>query len=260
MTIELNSCRAGAVLNASAALLLSTAAMVAGAAPIAVEYTGVISYLSSADCLTLTNGNCTAWDHTSVATSDFVDGRSVAVGSAFVGGFTYESTAPLTAMSSDGFQAIHLNSVYGAYFQSDEISLPSALLPLTSGSFSVVNDRPTSYPQFLFDSFYVSNWFSQGEWFSSLNFHLQDNTGTAFDSFDVPQTLDFSVFNANAFSLGFLRRSDGNQLQLIGDLTSVRISPVPEPSSVLLLLTGLGILLGSTYRKNKRGTRIARIG
>lgn len=247
MTIELNPYRAGAMLKASAALLLSTAAMVVGAVPITVEYSGVVSRLWTADCLAQANGSCTTWANTDVSSSDFVDGRNVAVGSSFVGRFTYESTAPITAISSDGFQAVHLDSVYETYFQSGELALPSSLLPQTDGSFSVINNRP-SFGGYR-DSFFVNSWFNQANWFASLSISLQDSTASVFDSFDVPQTLDFADFNAHVFSVGFLRRSDGDQLQLRGNLTSVRVSPVPEPSSVALLLAGLGVLGGSIYRK-----------
>lgn len=247
MNIELNPRRAGAMLKAGAAFLLTTAAMVAGAAPITVEYSGVVSRLWTADCVAQTNGSCTAWTNTDVSSSDFVDGRNVAVGSSFTGRFTYESTAPVAAISSDGFQAVHLDSVLGSHFQAGELLLPSLLLPFYEGSFSVVNNRTFYSPPI--DSFFVSSWFSSEDWFASLNLSLIDNTAAVFDTFDVPKTLNFGDFDANVLSLGFVRRSDGDQLQLEGSLTSMRMFSVPEPSSVALLLAAIGCLVSATYRK-----------
>lgn len=249
MAIELNTLRTGAMLKASAALLLSTTVMTGVAAPITVEYTGVISRLWTADCVAQTNGNCTGWTNTDVSSSDFVDGRNVAVGSSFAGRFTYESTAPVTAISSDGSNAMHFNSVSGVYFQTGALSLPSTLLPFYQGNFSVVNNRALySAP---IDSFYVSSWFSEGDWFASLNLSLIDNTAAVFNTLDVPKTLNFGDYDADIFSLGFVRRSDSDQLQLEGSLTSMRMFSVPEPSSGALLLATVGVLLGSTYRKRQ---------
>ena len=230
-------------------MLLSTAAMVVGAVPITVEYSGVVSRLWTADCVAQTNGNCTAWDNTDVSSSDFVDGRNVAIGSSFTGRFTYDSTAPVTAISADGANAMHFDSVSGVYFQTGELSLPSVLLPFYQGNFSVVNDRAFYAPPI--DSFFVSSWFSEGDWFASLNLSLIDNTASVFNTLDVPQTLDFGAFDANIFSLGFLRRADGDQLQLEGRLTSMQMLSVPEPGSVALLLAALAAFVGSTYRKRQ---------
>lgn len=249
MNIELNPRRAGAMLNASVALLLSTAAMAVGAAPITVEYTGVVSRLWTADCVAQTNGNCTGWNSTDVSSSDFFDGRSVAVGGSFAGRFTYESTAPVSAISADGANAMHFDSVSGVQFQTGELSLPSVLLPFYRGSFSVVNDQVFYSPPI--DSFFVSSWFNSGGWFADLSLSLIDNTAAVFDTFDVPQTLDFGDFDANVLTLGFVRRADGDQLQLEGRLNSMRMFSVPEPSSVVLLLAALAGLVGATYRKRQ---------
>lgn len=211
------------------------------AVPVTVAYSGVVSRLMYANCVSFNAGSCSAWDFTSPLSSDFADGRNVEVGNTFAGGFAYESAAPLTAMSSDGFQAVHLNSVHDAHFQSNELALPTAALPSAGlGSFSVVNNRPIASS--VFDSFYVNSVFSGGGWFASVEFHLQDSTGAAWSSFDVPLSLDFSSFNGNVFYVAFLRRSDGDQLHVHGDLTSVAFSSpvgVPEPASITLLLIGL---------------------
>ena len=221
------------------AILLSLACCLpAHAEDIRVEYTGVVSRLSYADCQTLVNGSCTAWSFTSIQSSDFFDGNAVSVGNQFSGSFVYDTSAPLTAISSDGFQAVHLNAVSEAIFQAGALSVPAPLLPNSgAGSYSIVNDRNG------YDSFYVNNTYSLNDWFASVNFHLQDSTGSVFSNFDVPASLDFAAFNANAFNVGLLRRSDGDQVQLFGDLRSATFTAaVPEPSSFAYLIAG-GLLL-----------------
>jgi|GEM_PF-4818960 len=232
-------------------------ALPALAIPVTVEYTGSISRINYADCQNLVNGGCTSWVHTSVQSSNFVDGRQVEVGNSVVGGFTYDSEAALTAMSSDGFQAIHLRSVFGTSFQSNQISLPTALTPSVGpGSFSIVNDRPIG--SYTVDSFYVSNWFSQGDWFATFNFHLIDLTGLIFDSFAVPLSLELSDMTSSSMNVGFLRRSDGDQLQLYVDLTSINFSlpnEVPEPGTWALVLIGFAAVTG-TYSRARRPRQV----
>lgn len=221
------------------ALVIAAISVPASANLIEVRFEAELKSMYYADCQTYASyGSCNSWTNTQLSASDFLDGQTVAIGQRITGNYIYDSTAPLSGISSDGAQAVHLNGVPSAGVSVGQASLPAAwLTQVSSGSFSVINNRGT------YDSFFLQGLFSQGDWFAISNLHLQDRTGKVFDDFSVPTALDFSAFNASVYSLAFLRRSDGDQLQISGQLQSVQfISSVPEPSSVTLALLGLVVL------------------
>lgn len=235
-------------MKAALALIIATLSLPASASPITLDYSGSVSSLTYADCQSYTSsGSCNAWNFTSLPNTDFVDGHFVSIGDTFSGTYVYDPAAPLTAISNDGHQAIHLNSIATASFSAGQLQLPGTYLPQAGlGSFSIVNDRNG------YDSFFLQSLFSGTDFFASVDLDLQDHTGRIFDSFDVPQTLNFTDFNANVFHVGMLRRSDGDQVLLYGALTSVSIaSPIPEPKTPLLMLLGL-VLIGLILRRNSR--------
>ncbi len=224
---------------------LLTLALVAAVPALAqatqVSYTGSVTSLTYADCTTFLNGGCTAWSFTPLQSTDFLAGQFIEVGQSFVGRFAYDESAPMTAVSADGYQAVFLNSVSQSAVATPTFSLPTASLPAAGlGSFSIVDGR------FGWDSFFVMQSFSQGDWFANLIFDLQDSTGTIFSGFDVPTRLDLSQFDFMTFQIGMLRRSDGDQVQLHGAIASVSV--VPEPGTLALLLTGAALLAHQTRR------------
>lgn len=230
-------------------LLVGLAMMVtlpALAQQIHVMYEGTVRSMTYADCTSFANSYCSAWSFTQIPTASFPPGQQASVGDKFAGGFTYDAAAPLTAMSDDGFQAVHLNAITQARFSTSTFHLPNAgLLISSAGSFSVVDNRNG------YDSFYLEQGFSEGNWFAHVNFHLQDSTGKAFTGFSVPTHLTLDQFNANVFSIGIVRLSDGDQVQLHGTLTGLTFAAaVPEPSSAALLVTGGALLLTARRRRH----------
>lgn len=225
---------------------LLLAAMLVLALPVSAQnielnYSGSVTELVYADCQSLSAfGSCNSWSFASLSETNFLNGLSISVGDEFIGQFIYDTSAPRTAISNDGYQAIHLNGVTSSSLQIGDISLPATWLPYTkSGSYSIINDRNG------YDAFYLQGIYSGTDWFTSTNLSLQDSSGTVYSGFDVPHSIDYSRFNANIFNLGFLRRSDGDQVQLYGSLNSaVIVTPVPELESFALMMTGMVVLAG----------------
>lgn len=227
--------------------LLVAAALPLHAEMIRITYSGTVSSLTYADCTSLNNGSCDAWSFTPIASTNFIPSQQIAVGEGFSGSFIYD--ASVTAiMSDDGYQAIFLNSVPEALFQASNYLLPNSVLPMapTFGNFAVVDGRNGA------DVFQVGATYSKGDYFANMYLSMVDLTGTAISGFTAPTSLQMSQFGYNALQLGMLRRSDGDQVQLAGAVTSISFAPaaaaVPEPSTALLVLFGGALVLWAARR------------
>jgi hypothetical protein len=206
---------------------------------IPLDFSGSLNRVSYSDCLTYhSNGSCDSWSHSYPTSSSFFEGNEFAVGNSFSGSFVYDSDATYS-LSIDGFQAVHLGAISEYALQINGYNLPSYTLPLArNGSLSIVNDRNG------YDSFFVSQWFSGTDWFSSTYISLGDNTGQIYDSFDIPEEIDLNDFSYASFHISFLRRSDGDQLHLYGNVEDLQLATVSEPSSLFLFGAGcLGLFL-----------------
>ena len=206
---------------------------------IPADFSGSLNRVTYSDCLTYkSSGSCDSWSHSSPTSSSFFEGNEFAIGNSFSGSFVYNSDASYS-LSNDGFQAVHLGAVSDYSLQVNGYNLPSSTLPLAgNGSLSIVNDRNG------YDSFFVSQWFSGTDWFSSTYISLGDNTGQIYDNFDIPEEIDLNDFSYASFHISFLRRSDGDQLHLYGNVEDLQLVQVTEPSSLFLLGVGcVGLLL-----------------
>ena len=202
------------------------------------SYSGYLSSMFYADCLTYNSyGSCNSWDFEYPSNSSFFEGVNFFIGDTFSGRFTYDTEAILSGISSDGSQAIYLNAITDYSFSMGEYDIADNNIPKTTGSVSIVNNRGN------YDSFFTSQSFSSPDWFSSIIVDLQDNTGLVYDNFSIPEILNMDDFSFTNFDMAFLRKADGDQLHLNGRLTELTVTaPVPEPSTLLLLIVGIGAL------------------
>lgn len=218
----------------------------ARAALITYEFSGQLNRAFYADCQTYSSGsNCNSWLNTYPSTSSFFNGEDISLGDRFSGQFTYDTTASYW-LSSDGYQAVYLGAVPSYQLEVNGLLFPSLVLPMAfSGSLSIVDGRNGR------DSFFISQSLSGGDWFASTYISLQDRSGLVYNSFDIPNSVNLSDFGYRSFHMAFLRRSDGDQLHLYGDVTDLVRADVPEPNSLLLFLTSLFLVLARPTGKRK---------
>ena len=177
---------------------------------------------------------------------------SFAVSQSLTGSFTYESTSlPSSPGGGNYFTALTaLSFTVGTYSASFLGPLPP---PSQDLKISVIN-----LPGL--DIFNVSAVTTDGLTgppaagfaFSGFFFSLQDNTGTVFSSTALPTSLSLSSFDFPVFTLEFLDLDD-NEFAVEGTVTSLTLvpptgggnggnggaPPIPEPSTVVLLGSGL---------------------
>ena len=228
-------------------LSLSLASLGCGAADFKMQVLGSVSKLTYADCQTYAQaGYCTSWSFTNISSSDFVNGANIDVGERYTFDFTFTQQAPLSAISPDGFQAIYLNAISGQNFSAGSIVLPGTGLPTANiGAISVVNGRSgTDY------LLYQTVFGGMSDFSASLNLGFQDRTGNAVGSFNIPVSVSLGSFTETGISIGFIRSADKDQMTLEGNITSVFISPIPEPSVNAMLLFGIAVF--SFMRANRR--------
>jgi len=234
------------------ALLLVTLTGTAAATPVTVTYSGTVDRMTYADCTALNPSNsCTAWTFTAVSTSDFANGKTIAQGDAFSGSFTYDPSTPLGpfGISSDGHQASYLRAVTSAPLTIGAAVLPSSALPIavSGGSVAVVDGRNG------WDGFALLQSYSGPTFFANTGLFLWDTSGALFSGFAVPTAVAPALIDQTNFNVGFLRRSDGDQLQVWGNVIAFSFSSaVPEPSTTTLLVAGVALLWAGRRRRGVR--------
>jgi hypothetical protein len=91
--------------------------------------------------------------------------------------------------------------------------------------------------------------------FQNISLDLFDRTATAFNSSAIPSVLNLSNFYYANLNGGWLRQSDGNQFHFDATLTSLVTVPVPEPTTWLLMVFGLTLMLGFKFKSRTRHIR-----
>ena len=220
------------------ALLFAISPIFGYATIIDLNITGTITRLTYSDCQTYgAGGSCTSWTFTDIPYSTFVSGKNIAAGNVFTLSLQYDTASPLNSITPDGFQAIYFSSVGNQYFSAGEISLPGSGMPnVNKGSISIVDGRSGV------DYLGINSVFGGARVSASMNIGLQDRTGAVFTNFSIPASFRLAAFTETGMSIGFIRDSDKDILNVDGTFATLTTTAVPEPSSMLLILFGASAL------------------
>jgi len=198
------------------------------------NFSGTLDKIRQSDCI-----SC------ELASSDFYQGSEFSIGDSFKGNFQYETNSSYS-LSDDGFQATHLRAVTEHAFSIEENNFPSmSLQSESSGHLSIINDRVSIWKS---DSYFVTHLYRGTDWFMHTFVSLADNSGSIYNSFDIPTTFDTTDFSSMIFHVGFLRKSDSLQLHLDGNITNISVQPVPVPGSVWFFGSAIIGIIG-IYKK-----------
>ena len=186
-----------------------------------------------------------------IVTSSSMAGFLVSNGDIAHGKFSYVSAAPLTQYQPSTQTKGSWVTYQGAGTIDLTFDKSNTTVKTSSNSFQVANDASTFSGS---DIFFISGQATYSPIkFQQVSVSLYDSKGTVFISSSVPQTLPLSGFASHNIGYVFLRQSDGSQLHVSGQITSLSqeaTTVVPEPDTYAMLLTGLG-LMGFIVRRRK---------
>jgi hypothetical protein len=210
-------------------------------APLAVACALMVAATAQAAAATYT------FDGT-VSRSDIAE---IAIGDAFSGSFTFESSSSDLGSGIYDIDMVINASVHGYFF--------STTSPCdTCGGVSVVDNpagqgtdrfKVSSYLQYpIYAPVTGSSLGGLSNYFLSLT--LDDSTGTALSAQGLPSNLALSSFDSTEFNFAFLSGVSG--LYVTGPLSNLTLAysaPVPEASTSALLALGLGAVGVATRRR-----------
>lgn len=166
----------------------------------------------------------------------------LAVGDIISGSFSYDTTAADTAPSAlDG----NYDAVSGA---GESLSYVGGFT--VPKSFHRVTDGIGGFDQFRMAG--TVNTLGSGGIFQLMLIELVDLTGTAFTSDATPLSLDFADFDEGFFQIAFRTAQETRNNVAVGNLLSLSVQVVPEPSAILLFAAGATLLGGVGHRRRNR--------
>lgn len=236
------------------ALMLELYGGNAAANVLTFNYTGMIYMMFEHDGATQVN--------TTVQASNLL-GQTISDGSTFYGQLFYDTEMPLSQyfQPSAGGAGTYLIYVGGMLANPSTLTFDENQYAYQASPPSLAVQVANNAAVFTGDDlFNISTEASfSPSTYESMDVNLLDSSGTVFSDASVPLGLSLADFSYNGLHYAWLRKSDGEQFHVYGNLTSlslVRPSEVPEPGPLVLMMLGIavmGISMAKTkYRMRKR--------
>jgi len=236
--------------NLFAALLLSAVVIESSAAPVTFEFSAVISSLNYT--------NYDTGDQLSLSASS-VPGASVAIGDIFTGSLTYETNAAIPSHFpwipkhdpelAYGFpvkmgSATYVNERHDIVFNTDKGPNQSSMYV------TVINAAPGSGRSDKV-SFSPGSEYVQDE-YHHFSFNFYDRQALALSDLALPTDFNLSAFNDNTMVMFWHTGPESLYAQAsVTHFSLLSTSPVPEPTTGLMLLMGLG-LVACTHKARRK--------
>ncbi|MGD9943939.1 MAG: PEP-CTERM sorting domain-containing protein [Burkholderiaceae bacterium] len=183
--------------------------------------------------------------------------------STIIGVLTYDTDTPAinpgsttSRVYNDVFEPFSSFSVYGAdgtlLTQGASLAGASAQTTVTYGAANGVDVFNLNNSWATGDSFIVPAGGQNASPYQ-INFRLSDATGTTFDNGGLPTVLNLNSFDVARVGLQYRVGEPGAYTYATQTftLTSLVVSPVPEPQAYALMAAGLG-LVGAAVRRRSR--------
>jgi hypothetical protein len=208
----------------------------------------IVKYRFDAKVTSVTEYDPATGIYTDVGSSAFA-GADVTIGDTISGLFQYD-----TSVGPSDYQPTQAPGSLYRSFNSGAADAVSYLDWNTSLAFSstpelnwlgktFVQDSAPVPGSSTSDSLLLSRAATDGVFFNGATIWLNDLSGTAFGTADMPATLDLNAFQFASLNAGFLRVSDKAFMGFSAELSSLERADVPEPGSMALFaIAGAGLL------------------
>ena len=193
-----------------------------------------------------------------------MNGTFIVPGNTFHGTFTLDLSTPLASLNpasgnawyNPGFNwnataPVYQNAMSLTFDQSGYTSA-SETGPYSSSSISVTDKQPgAGYDSF---AFFPSGSSKPGA-YEYLSLFMFDSQGMLLTSTAIPHSFDLNAVDSTTITYSYLPRGSTKSLSVDGFLTSLTartVSPVPEPTTYLMLGLGLLVVGAASVRQHRR--------
>jgi hypothetical protein len=211
-------------------------------------HAGIVKYRFDATVTSVTEYDPVADLYTDVGGSAFA-GTGVAVGDAISGFVQYDTAVALSGEQpaqppGASYRAYQSGAVDAIGYLDRNTSLAFASMPeLNWLGMSFVQDSAPAPGTSTPDNFSMTRAATDGVFFNGATLWLNDLSGKAFGTADLPASLDLSAFQFASLNAGFLRVSDKAFMGFSADITALERADVPEPGSMgLFAIAGAALL------------------
>ena len=178
-------------------------------------------------------------------------GALISVGDQITGTFSYNTETPLSPYYQPPVPASGSYQIYQSAITSQGINFDiSNGMHFASAGTALIQIANNASTLLGWDVFSMSASASYNPvLFQSADINLFDQTSSVFANSALPSSFGLDNFHYRNLHIGWLRQSDGNQLNVSGNFSSLIAIPIPEPQSYALFMLALG-LLGLSIRLN----------